>query len=100
MVRHFIMTDRLLTLRNQHQDSKIVDLAIYEGKVPLRSSKFYFSEGSKKNVIDESVDQINKILEDKKLSESEKGEIALKLLQTLMAEKKDIKNKKSTKEPA
>ena len=100
MVRHFIMTDRLLTLRNQHQDSKIVDLAIYEGKVPLRSSKFYFSEGSKKNVIDESVYQINKILEDKKLSESEKGEIALKLLQTLMAEKKDIKNKKSTKEPA
>ena len=100
MVRHFIMTDRLLTLRNQHQDSKIVDLAIYEGKVPMRTSKFYFSEDNKNNVINESLNEINKILDGKKLSESEKGEIALKLLQTLMADKKDTKDKKSKKEPA
>ena len=100
MVRHFIMTDRLLTLRNQHKDSKIVDLAVYEGKVPQRSSKFYFSEGPKSNVIDDSVKEINKILEDKKLSESEKGEIALKLLQNLMSEKKENKDSNSKKEPA
>ena len=100
MVRHFIMTDRLLTLRNQHKDSKIVDLAVYEGKVPQRSSKFYFSEGPKSNVIDDSVKEINKILEDKKLSESEKGEIALKLLQNLMSEKKENKDTNPKKEPA
>jgi hypothetical protein len=100
MVRHFIMTDRLLTLRNQHKDSKIVDLAIYEGATPQRSSKFYFSEDSKKNIIKDSVDEINQLLTSKKLSDSEKGEIALKVLQTLMSEKKDTKDPKKKNEPA
>ena len=100
MVRHFIMTDRLLTLRNQHKDSKIVDLAIYEGATPQRSSKFYFSEDSKKNIIKDSVDEINQLLTSKKLSDSEKGEIALKVLQTLMNEKKDTKDPKKKNEPA
>ena len=51
-------------------------------------------------MIDDSVKEINKILEDKKLSESEKGEIALKLLQNLMSEKKENKDTNSKKEPA
>ena len=41
MVRHFIMSYRLYTLREKHADTKIIDIAIFDGSSPERSSKFY-----------------------------------------------------------
>ena len=41
MARHFIMSYRLYTLREKHSDTKIIDIAIFEGNSPERSSKFY-----------------------------------------------------------
>ena len=90
------MTDRLITLKSKHKDSKIVDLAIYDGDNQQRASKFYFQNftGDK---INQTVDEITNLLSNKDLSESEKGEIALKVLQSLMNKKN--KDKKD-REPA
>ena len=98
MVRHFIMTDRLITLKSKHKDSKIIDLAIYDGDDQQRASKFYF-QNFKGDKINEAVEEINQLLSQKSLSESEKGEIALKVLQSLMSKKSDKKNS-NKKEPA
>ena len=38
MVRHFIMSYRLYTLRENHSDTKIIDIAVFDGKNPERSS--------------------------------------------------------------
>ena len=99
MVRRFIMTDRLITLKSKHKDSKIVDLAIYDGDDQQRASKFYFQnfEGDK---IDNTVKEITNILSSKDLSDSEKGEIALKVLQSLMDKQSKDKKTKDKKEPA
>ena len=34
MVRHFIMSYRLHILRQNHSDTKIIDIAIFDGKKP------------------------------------------------------------------
>ena len=94
MVRHFIMTDRLYTIRDKHKDSKIVDIAIFEGKNQQRASKFYFSTDSKSNVVEETAREIQKLMISKNLSETDKGEITLKVLKELMSGKEQINPKK------
>jgi len=84
MVRHFIMTDRLYTIRDKHKDSKIVDIAIFEGKNQQRASKFYFSKDTKSNVVEETAKEIQKLMTSKNLSETDKGEITLVVLKELM----------------
>ena len=83
MVRHFIMTYRLYTLREKHSDTKIIDIAIFEGQRPERTSKFYkFKTDS--NSVEKVTEEVMKFLEDKKLTESEKGEVVLKILKKIM----------------
>ena len=50
MVRHFIMSYRLYTLRENHSETKIIDIAIFDGKNPERSSKFYNFKNTKNSV--------------------------------------------------
>jgi hypothetical protein len=94
MVRHFIMTDRLYTIRDKHKDSKIVDIAIFEGKNQQRASKFYFSKDTKSNVVEETAKEIQKLMISKNLSETDKGEITLMVLKELMSGKEQINIKK------
>jgi len=83
MVRHFIMSYRLYTLREKHSDTKIIDIAIFDGQNPERSSKFYkFKTGN--SSVEKVTEDVMKFLEDKKLSESEKGEVVLKVLKKIM----------------
>jgi len=96
MVRHFIMTDRLYTIREKYKDSKIVDIAIFEGKIQERASKFYFSTDKKNNIIDETTKEIQKLMISKNLSDTEKGEITLKVLKELMVKKDQDAIKKKT----
>ena len=93
MVRHFIMTYRLYTLREKHSDTKIIDIAIFDGSSPERSSKFYKFENHKNNSVEQITQEILTLLEDQKLSESEKGEVVLKVLRKIM----NFKNKKDEK---
>ena len=93
MVRHFIMSYRLYTLREKHSDTKIIDIAIFEGKNPERSSKFYKFEGDKNKSVDKISQEVLKLLEGQNLSESEKGEVVLKVLRKIM-NFKDSKDEK------
>ena len=93
MVRHFIMTYRLYTLREKHSDTKIIDIAIFDGSSPERSSKFYKFENHKNNSVEQITQEILTLLEDQKLSESEKGEVVLKVLRKIM----NFKDKKGEK---
>ena len=83
MVRHFIMTYRLYTLREKHSDTKIIDIAIFEGQRPERTSKFYKFK-TDNNSVEKVTEDVMKFLEDKKLTESEKGEVVLKILKKIM----------------
>jgi hypothetical protein len=96
MVRHFIMTDRLYTIRDKYKDSKIVDIAIFEGKNQQRASKFYFSTDIKNNIVDETTKEIQKLMNSKNLSDTEKGEITLKVLKELMVKNEQEITKKKT----
>ena len=69
MVRHFIMSYRLYTLREKHSDTKIIDIAIFDGQKPERSSKFYKFKTDNSSV-EKVTEDVMKLLEDKKLSES------------------------------
>ena len=93
MVRHFIMSYRLYTLREKHSDTKIIDIAIFDGSSPERSSKFYKFENNKNNSVDKISNEILKILEDQNLSETEKGEVVLKVLRRIM-NFKNLENEK------
>ena len=93
MVRHFIMSYRLYTLRKKHSNTKIIDIAIFEGKNPERSSKFYKFEGDKNKSVDKISQEVLKLLEGQNLSESEKGEVVLKVLRKIM-NFKDSKDEK------
>ena len=84
MVRHFIMSYRLYTLREKHSDTKIIDIAIFDGSLPERSSKFYQIENHKNNSVEKTSNEILSLLDDKKLSDSEKNEVILKLLRKIM----------------
>ena len=92
MVRHFIMSYRLYTLREKHSDTKIIDVAIFDGKKPERSSKFYKFKTDNSSV-EKVTEDVMKLLEDKKLSESEKGEVVLKVLKKIMSFKAQPKGK-------
>ena len=83
MVRHFIMSYRLYTLREKHSDTKIIDIAIFDGQKPERSSKFYKFKMENSSV-EKVTEDVMKLLEDKKLSESDKGEVVLKVLKRTM----------------
>ncbi len=93
MVRHFIMSYRLYTLREKHSDTKIIDIAIFDGSSPERSSKFYQFENHKSNSVEKISNEILTLLEDQKLSESEKSEVVLKVLRKIM----NFKNLKDEK---
>ena len=84
MVRHFIMSYRLYTLREKHSDTKIIDIAIFDGQKPERSSKFYKFKTDNSSV-EKVTEDVMKLLEDKKLSESEKGEVVLQVLKKIMS---------------
>ena len=92
MVRHFIMSYRLYTLREKHSDTKIIDIAIFDGQKPERSSKFYKFKTDNSSV-EKVTEDVMKLLEDKKLSESEKGEVVLKVLKKIMSFKAPPKEK-------
>ena len=84
MVRHFIMSYRLYTLREKHSETKIIDIAVFDGKSPERSSKFYKFSNTKNQSVDKVTQDVLKLLEDQNLSESEKGEVVLKILRKIM----------------
>ena len=84
MVRHFIMSYRLYTLRENHSDTKIIDIAVFDGKNPERSSKFYNFSNTKNQSVDKVSQQVLELLEGQNLSESEKGEVIIKILKKIM----------------
>jgi hypothetical protein len=84
MVRHFIMSYRLYTLREKHSDTKIIDIAIFDGSKPERSSKFYKFNADKNNSVEKISQEVLKLLDDQKLSETQKGEVVLKVLRKIM----------------
>ena len=92
MVRHFIMSYRLYTLREKHSDTKIIDIAIFDGQKPERSSKFYKFKTDNGSV-EKVTEDVMKLLEDKKLSESEKGEVVLKVFKKIMNFNDSVKGK-------
>ena len=93
MVRHFIMSYRLYTLREEHSDTKIIDIAIFEGNSPERSSKFYKFDSQKNKSVDKISQEILNLLEGQNLTESQKGEVVLKVLKSIM----NFKNSKDEK---
>ena len=93
MVRHFIMSYRLYTLREKHSDTKIIDIAIFEGSTPERSSKFYKFDPEKSKSVDKISQEVLNLLENQNLNESQKGEVVLKVLKTIMT----FKNSKDEK---
>jgi len=84
MVRHFIVSYRIYTLREDHSDTKIIDIAIFDGKNPERSSKFYEFKNDKSKSVEKISQDVLKLLEGQNLSESEKGEVVLKVLRKIM----------------
>ena len=58
--------------------------AIFEGKNPERSSKFYKFDAYKNKSVDKISQEILNLLENQNLSESEKGEVVLKVLRKIM----------------
>ena len=93
MVRHFIMSYRLYTLREKHSDTKIIDIAIFEGSTPERSSKFYKFDPEKSKSVDKISQEVLNLLENQNLNEGQKGEVVLKVLKTIMT----FKNSKDEK---
>ena len=93
MVRHFIMSYRLYTLREKHSDTKIIDIAIFEGSSPERSSKFYKFDPEKSKSVDKISQEVLNLLENQNLNEGQKGEVVLKVLKTIMT----FKNSKDEK---
>ena len=93
MVEHFIMSYRLYTLREKHADTKIIDIAIFDGSSPERSSKFYKFENNENNSVDKVSNEILNLLDGQKLTESEKSEVVLKVLKKIM----NFKNRKDQK---
>ena len=83
----------LYTLRKKHSNTKIIDIAIFEGSSPERSSKFYKFINNENNSVEKISNEILKLLEDQKLSESEKGEVVLKVLRKIMNFKNNDKEK-------
>ena len=95
MVRHFIMSYRLYNLRQQHSDTKIIDVAIFEGKKPTRSSKFYKFDPKNNSSVEKITSEVLALLNKEEISESEKGEVVLNVLKKIMKfenTKKDIKD--------
>jgi len=84
MVRHFIVSYRIYTLREDHSDTKIIDIAIFDGKNPERSSKFYEFKNDQSKSVEKISQDVLKLLEGQNLSESEKGEVVLKVLRKIM----------------
>tara|TARA_B100000686_G_scaffold319002_1_gene369315 strand:- start:456 stop:3830 length:3375 start_codon:yes stop_codon:yes gene_type:complete len=95
MVRHFIMSYRLYNLRQKHSDTKIIDIAIFEGKKPTRSSKFYKFDPKNNSSVEKITTEVLSLLNREEISESEKGEIVLNVLKKIM-KFENIKNKKDT----
>ena len=85
--------ERIYTLREKHSDTKIIDIAIFDGSSPERSSKFYKFENHKNNSVEKISQEILNLLEDQKLSESEKGEVVLKVLRKIMNFKDTVDEK-------
>ena len=75
MVRHFIMSYRLYTLREDHSNTKIIDIAIFDGKSPERSSKFYEFKNDKSQSVEKVSQDVLKLIEDQNLSETEKAKL-------------------------
>tara|TARA_B100001996_G_C18608963_1_gene572927 strand:- start:721 stop:1248 length:528 start_codon:yes stop_codon:yes gene_type:complete len=84
MVRHFIMSYRLHNLRQKHSDTKIIDIAIFEGKRPSRSSKFYKFDPKNNDSVEKITSEVLKLLNKENISESEKGEVVLNVLKKIM----------------
>ena len=84
MVRHFIVSYRLYTLREEHSDTKIIDIAIFDGKNPERSSKFFEFKNDESNSVDKISQEVLKLLENQNLTETQKGEVVLKVLRKIM----------------
>ena len=63
---------------------KIIDIAIFDGKNPERSSKFYNFKNTKNQSVDKVSQEVLGLLEGQNLSESEKGEVVLKVLRKIM----------------
>ncbi len=93
MVRHFIMSYRLHTLRQNHSDTKIIDIAIYDGKKPARSSKFYKFDPNKNSSVEKITGEILSLLNKETISETEKGEIVFNVLKKIMNFENTKKNK-------
>lgn len=96
MVRHFITSYRIFNLRQKNKDTTIIDIAIFEGKNPERSSKFYKLNTKENNSVEKITQQILDLIENKNLNESEKNEVVLKVLKQIMKfSSEDKKNKES-----
>ena len=96
MVRHFIMSYRLYNLRQQHSDTKIIDIAIFEGKKPTRSSKFYKFDPKNNSSVEKITSEVLSLLNREEISESEKGEVVLNVLKKIMKFENTKKEKKDT----
>ena len=96
MVRHFIMSYRLYNLRQQHSDTKIIDIAIFEGKKPTRSSKFYKFDPKNNSSVEKITADVLSLLNKEEISESEKGEVVLNVLKKIMKFEDNKKDKKDT----
>ena len=97
MVRHFITSFRIHNLRQKNKDTTIIDIAIFEGKNPERSSKFYKLNTKENNSVEKITQQILDLIDSKNISESERNEIVLKVLKQVMKfTSKDNGNKKET----
>ena len=71
-------------LREEHSDTKIIDIAIFDGKNPERSSKFFEFKNDESNSVDKISQEVLKLLENQNLTETQKGEVVLKVLRKIM----------------
>ena len=83
-MREFFLTDEV-----------IIDIAIFEGKKPTRSSKFYKFDPKNNSSVEKITTEVLSLLNREEISESEKGEIVLNVLKKIM-KFENIKNKKDT----
>ena len=65
-------------------NTKIIDIAIFDGKSPERSSKFYEFKNDKSQSVEKVSQDVLKLIEVQNLSETEKGEVVLKFLRKIM----------------
>ena len=84
MVRHFIMSYLLHILRQNHSDTKIIDISIFYGKKPSRSSKFYKFDPNKNSSVEKITSEILSLLNKESISETEKGEVVFNVLKKIM----------------